>query len=295
MTITGTVTVNGNGELSNSCSLTANRMINDKTVSNSGIIHLLPGGRDLTPSLLNNGGATFTQTNTALTHGGDFTNTGLVNGAGQYRFTGASTNIGSGTFAGASAADPIVFFDASLAGGPIFDTETGTHTNTVRQEVIVPPAGACNVDPPTPPTTTTTTAATTTTTAATTTTTPETTTTAPTTTAPETTTTTPETTTTDGATTTTTGETTTTDGATTTTTGETTTSATGATTTSSAPGATTTTAEVDAVTVSSSDPQADDTLPHTGSSWPARGASVALLSIAVGAAGVMATRRRTVR
>lgn len=158
--VNGLFTVDSGGTLTNACSLLANGLINDQTVNNNGVADL--GGFALT----NNGNAVYAQGDVAITTGGNFTNTGTVNGSGQYLFSG--TTLTEGTVAGASAADPIVFFDSSPTGAQIFDTQLGTVTNTVRAPVTPPDAGACNTSPPT---TTTTSSTTTTTTSSTTTTT----------------------------------------------------------------------------------------------------------------------------
>ena len=161
LAVSNTVTVNSNSTLANSCRLESTGLINNSTTSNAGVIALGSG------ALLNNGGAVLSQTSTAIAVGGNFTNNGSVSGAGQYLFTG--TTITQGSFAGTSAADPIVFYDTTQSAGQIFDTQTGPVTNTIRRVVTPPDSSACSVTPPTP--TTTTTSSTTTTTSSTTTTT----------------------------------------------------------------------------------------------------------------------------
>jgi hypothetical protein len=178
----GLLTVNSGGAVINSCSLGAAGLINNATVTNDGVIDLD------SQALLINGSGSYTQSAAAITLGNNFTNNGSVTGTGQYLFTGTTTT--QGTVAGTAGA-PIIFFDTTPTGAQIFDVQSGTITNTVRQTVVAPPAGACNTNPVPPTTTTTTTTTPTTTTSTTTTTTPTTTTTTPTTT---TTTTTPTTT-----------------------------------------------------------------------------------------------------
>jgi hypothetical protein len=153
-TVGGLVTVNGGGTLANACSLVAGGLINNQSVANSGVI-------DLGTSALNNtGGGTSTQSATAITSGGNFTNDGTVTGTGQYLFSGTTSN--QGTVSGTSAATPITFFDTTPTGSQIFDVELGTITNTVRQAVTAPPPGSCAALPPTTTTTTTNTTTTTT-------------------------------------------------------------------------------------------------------------------------------------
>jgi hypothetical protein len=174
MTVGGVLTVDGSGLLVNTCSLTANGLTANDDVDNRGVI-------DLGSSpLLINGASNYAQTETAITRGGNFTNNGTVTGTGQYLFGGTTVNQGSVT--GTSAASPIVFFDTTQSSGQIFDTNTGTVTNVVRQEVSPPDPGSCTVGPPPTTTTTSTTTTTTTTTTSTTTTTTSTTTTSTTTT-----------------------------------------------------------------------------------------------------------------
>ena len=139
-TVGGLLTVNGGGHLGNSCSLAANGLINDEQVTNSGVIDVRPG------SLNNTGGSTYTQTSTAVTVGAGFTNDGTVNGAGQYLFSGTTTN--QGTMVSADGANPIVFYDTTPTGAQIFDVQLGTITNTVRQPVSEPPPGSCNTAAP---------------------------------------------------------------------------------------------------------------------------------------------------
>ena len=220
LAVANTVTVNSNSTLANSCRLESTGLINNSTTSNAGVIALGSG------ALLNNGGAVLSQTSTAIAVGGNFTNNGSVSGAGQYLFTG--TTITQGSFVGASAADPIVFYDTTQSAGQIFDTQTGTVTNTIRQVVTPPDSSACSVSPPTP--TTTTTSSTTTT----------------------------STTTTTSSTTTTTSSTTTTTSSTTTTTSSTTT-----TTTTTEPPTTTTTTEPPTTTTTTEPPTTTTTEPPT--------------------------------
>ena len=156
LAVANTVTVNSNSTLANSCRLEATGLINNSTTSNAGVIALGSG------ALLINGGAVLSQTSTAIAVGGNFTNNGSVSGAGQYLFTG--TTITQGSFAGASAADPIVFYDTTQSAGQIFDTQSGPVTNTIRRVVTPPDSSACSVTPPTPTTTTTSSTTTTTTT-----------------------------------------------------------------------------------------------------------------------------------
>jgi len=158
-TIGGQLTINGGGALVNSCSLTTAGLIANAGVTNDGVIELDAN------SLLINGSATYTQSAAAITAGANFTNNGSVNGTGQYLFTGTTST--QGTFAGTAPATPIVFFDTTPTGAQIFDVESGSITNTVRQPVVRPPAGACNTSPVPPPTTTTTTTTTSSTTSTT--------------------------------------------------------------------------------------------------------------------------------
>ncbi len=156
LVVESTVTVNSNSTLANTCRLESSGLINNGTTSNAGVITLGSG------ALLINGGAAMSQTSTAIAVGGNFTNNGSVSGAGQYLFSGATTN--QGTFAGTSAADPIVFYDTTQSSGQIFDTQTGPVTNTIRQVVTPPDSSVCSVTPPTPTTTTSTSTTTSTTT-----------------------------------------------------------------------------------------------------------------------------------
>ena len=122
-TVVGVVTVNGGGNLQNSCRLTAAGLINNQTTGNSGVVQLGQG------ELRNNGAAIYSQTTSGFTGGTNFGNDGTVDGSGEYLFSGTTST--QGTVAGASAAAPIVFDDTSLTGGPIFDNQLGTVTNTV--------------------------------------------------------------------------------------------------------------------------------------------------------------------
>jgi hypothetical protein len=173
--VNGLYTVNGGSQLSNSCTLFADGLINNGAFTNTGVTQLG------TFAFTNNGGASLTQAAGAITVGGDFSNDGSVTGTGEYLFSGTTRTQGSMT--GTSAAEPITFFDTTPTG-PIFDTQSGTVTNVVRAPVTPPEPGACNTTPPTTTTSTTTTSTTTTapTTTSTSTTTTPTTTTAPTTT-----------------------------------------------------------------------------------------------------------------
>ena len=127
MTVTGQLTVNGPGALNNGCRLSSDGLINNGDVGNAGIVDLGTGG------LLDNGGATITQSPTGVIQGGDFTNNGSVLGSGQYLFTGATRNQGTVT---GDPAQPIVFFDTSQTGTQIFDVEV---LGTIDQRG--PPAG----------------------------------------------------------------------------------------------------------------------------------------------------------
>ena len=153
-TIGGLLTANANSTVRNDCRLTANGLINNQALTNTGVIELGAA------TLRNNGNAVSTQASTGFTGGGDFVNTGTVNGSGQYLFTGATSTQGAVT--GSSPAEPIIFYDTTPTGSQIFDVQLGTVTNTVREPVTRPDPSSCTAVPPTTTTTTTSTSTTTT-------------------------------------------------------------------------------------------------------------------------------------
>ena len=88
-TVVGVVTVNGGGNLQNSCRLTAAGLINNQTTGNSGVVQLGQG------ELRNNGAAIYSQTTSGFTGGTNFGNDGTVDGSGQYLFSGTTSTQGT--------------------------------------------------------------------------------------------------------------------------------------------------------------------------------------------------------
>jgi hypothetical protein len=141
MTVGMQTTIDSGASLTNLCRYTTDGMISNDTIVNAGVIDLTTG------DFLHNGPATMTQTATGIMLGQDFTNTGTIAGAGQLQFGGVTSN--QGTFAGDSAAAPIVFEDLTPTGDQTLDLELGTITNVVRAPVTVPGPDACGAVPPT--------------------------------------------------------------------------------------------------------------------------------------------------
>ncbi|WP_329121217.1 Ig-like domain-containing protein [Streptomyces sp. NBC_01465] len=133
MTVQQYLTASAGSVLHNTCTLAVSAgWATGGTATNEGLITL---GSDY----LNNTG-TITQSTAGQISGVDFTNASAasITGFGDYRFTDNTTNFG--TFNGDSANDPIVFHDTTQTGSGIFDTSSGTVTNTVRAPVVIDPA-----------------------------------------------------------------------------------------------------------------------------------------------------------
>ena len=151
MTVGGQTIIDSGGTLTNLCRFTTDGMISNDTIVNAGVIDLGDG------DFLHNGAADMTQTATGVMLGRNFTNTGTITGAGQFRFgvEDAAGNIvggvtsNQGVFAGDSAAAPIVFEDLTPTGDQILDLELGTITNVIRAPVATPGPDECGLLPPT--------------------------------------------------------------------------------------------------------------------------------------------------
>lgn len=77
---------------------------------------------------------------TGFIRGTSFRNSGKITGYGSFYFTGNTNFNSAGVFAGSSASNPIMFFDASQTGSQIFDTyvQNNPPVNTIRPATMVP-------------------------------------------------------------------------------------------------------------------------------------------------------------
>lgn len=147
--VSGKLTVNGSGRYVNDCAVSVGGDLanNGQQSSNTGVTVV---GQ----AFSNNG--TWTQTPTGVTGAATLGNDGNVTGFGRYRFTGATKT--QGMFSGTSASSPILVDDRTPPTPPqIFDTQSGTVTNTVTGTVAAPAPGeralpGCSIDAPRTPT-----------------------------------------------------------------------------------------------------------------------------------------------
>ncbi len=77
---------------------------------------------------------------TGFIRGANFRNSGKITGYGSFYFTGTTDFNSAGIFAGSSASNPIMFFDASQTGNQIFDSyvQNNPPVNTIRPAAMVP-------------------------------------------------------------------------------------------------------------------------------------------------------------
>jgi hypothetical protein len=130
--VSGSLTTNSQALVTNACTLILNRdLINNADLRTSGVILAATGG-----SVTNQGTLSLDVTGTVV--GGSFTNNRQVNGAGRLYFTG--TTLNQGAMSGTSAAAPLVFYDTTLTGGGVVDTNNGTLVNVIRQTFTPPDA-----------------------------------------------------------------------------------------------------------------------------------------------------------
>jgi len=128
--------------LNNNCRIVSKSFkIQAGTVQNYGLI-------SLTNDFYNSGEECFLTNNaTGRIQGTNFTNSGYINGSGEFYFTGETRNdvdTNSNKFAGTSPDQPIRFYDASLASGSaIFDNVQTSNPwnmpiNTIRPDFMQP-------------------------------------------------------------------------------------------------------------------------------------------------------------
>ncbi|MFF2052931.1 Ig-like domain-containing protein [Leifsonia sp. NPDC058194] len=130
------LTINSSGALQNTCAISATGDLinNSANASNAGLV--IASG-----VFTNNGGATWAQSNRGVARAAGLRDDGAIVGLGRYSFSGTTSVQGS--FTGASAADPITVQSVAPAG-QIFDTATGSVTNTVRGTVnLLDPFPSC--------------------------------------------------------------------------------------------------------------------------------------------------------
>lgn len=77
---------------------------------------------------------------TGFIRGTNFRNSGKITGYGSFYFTGNTDFNSAGIFAGSSAGNPIMFFDASQTGNQIFDiyVQNNPPVNTIRPTALSP-------------------------------------------------------------------------------------------------------------------------------------------------------------
>ena len=131
--VTGSLTVNGSGTLDNRCALvTTADLTNGGSSANAGLTEV--GG-----TFSNNG--SWRQADTGTTRSAALRNDGSTTGFGRFQVSGASSTQNS--FAGDSAAAPIVVDDATPPAPPqIFDTQSGAVVNVVAGAVRAEPAAS---------------------------------------------------------------------------------------------------------------------------------------------------------
>ncbi|TCI97655.1 Ig-like domain-containing protein [Aeromicrobium sp. IC_218] len=129
--VAGTVQVDGSGRLANRCALVVQGgLTNNGPSTNDG--YVLASG-----TFGNNG--SWRQSLSGGLVATALTNDGAVTGFGRYGFTGTTRT--QGTFAGDSAGAPIVVDDRTPPASPqVFDVQSGTVANVVRDDVATPPA-----------------------------------------------------------------------------------------------------------------------------------------------------------
>lgn len=129
--VQGTTTVNGSGRIANECALVVQGgLSNNGPSTNDGYVLV-------SQQFTNNG--TWRQSLSGALVATDLANDGSVTGFGRYGFEGTTRT--QGTFAGDSAAAPIDVEDRTPPAPPqIFDVQSGTVTNVVRDAVATPPA-----------------------------------------------------------------------------------------------------------------------------------------------------------
>jgi uncharacterized repeat protein (TIGR01451 family) len=132
LTVEGNVNINSSAVVDNDCTFIARRGLNNNSVefTNGGLLLLNAG-------TLNNNGRITSET-TGYFVGVDFTNNRDFLGPGHWYFTG--NTVTQGTFSGTPARpDGAVFYDITRTPPPpIFDTQNGVVTNTVRQAFTPP-------------------------------------------------------------------------------------------------------------------------------------------------------------
>ena len=129
--VQGTTTVNASGRIANECALVVQGgLSNNGPSTNDGYVLI-------SQQFTNNG--TWRQSLSGALVATDLANDGSVTGFGRYGFEGTTRT--QGTFAGDSAAAPIDVEDRTPPTPPqIFDVQSGTVTNVVRDAVATPPA-----------------------------------------------------------------------------------------------------------------------------------------------------------
>lgn len=129
--VDGALQVDGSGRLANRCALVVQGgLTNNGPSTNDG--YVLASG-----TFVNNG--SWRQALSGGLVAAGLTNDGSVTGFGRYGFTGDTRT--QGTFAGDSAGAPIVVDDRTPPAAPqVFDVQSGTVANVVRDDVATPPA-----------------------------------------------------------------------------------------------------------------------------------------------------------
>lgn len=134
--VSGTVAQNATGsKVINNCRLFAgNYFIGNGVTENKGLIWVTGEFKvEGLPSEVKND-------TTGFIRGANFRNSGKITGYGSFYFTGNTDFNSAGVFAGSSASNPIMFFDASQTGNQIFDiyVQNNPPVNTIRPASMVP-------------------------------------------------------------------------------------------------------------------------------------------------------------